>query len=452
MMIFLAKRILILFFVVYSIALFAQPPADSVKKDNVKKGWNFEALPVLGYDSDLGFQYGALANIYYYGDGSTYPQYFHSFYAEVSRTTKGGGINQVFFDSPKLIKGIRVTTDVTYLTERALNFYGFNGYDAVYNPDWENDQLDSATYKSRVYYRYQRQLLRAGLDFRGNFFHPHLYWLAGFTFLKIDIAPVNIDRLNKGKSEDKKLPDVPGLYDDYVKWGVITPEEKNGGINNFVKLGMIYDTRDNEGNPMHGIWSEVIVALAPGFIGDGHYSFAKVSVIHRQYFTLVKDVLSFAYRLGYQGTFAGSAPFYIQPYMINSFSQTTTIDGLGGSRTLRGILRDRVTGDGVGYGNFEFRWKFYRFHLIKQNFYLALNAFADAGMVLDKVQMQTDSIPSTIDKSRYFSNGSENLHLAVGGGLRIAMNQNFVICADFGFAPDKRDGRSGIYVGLGYLF
>ena len=452
-MIPIEKKLFLLVLLLYcSTLLNAQSPADSVKKDKIKKGWNFGALPVLGYDSDLGLQYGALANIYYYGDGSTYPQYFHSFYVEVSRTTKGCGINQVFFDSPKLIKGIRVTTDVTYLTERALNFYGFNGYDAVYNSGWENDKLDSTIYKTRMYYRYQRLLLRAGLDFGGHFFHSHLYWLAGFTFLKIDIAPVNIDRLNKGKKENKKLPEVPGLYDDYVNWGVIGPKEKNGGINNFVKLGLIYDTRDNEANPMQGIWSEVIVALAPGFIGDGHYSFAKVSVTHRQYFTLVKDVFSFAYRLGYQGTFAGEAPFYIQPYMINSFSQTTTIDGLGGSRTLRGILRDRVVGDGVGYGNLEFRWKFYRFRLIKQNFYLALNAFADAGMVLDKMQLRTDSIPSAIMKNQYFLNGSENLHLALGGGLRIAMNQNFIICADFGFAPDKRDGSNGIYVGLGYLF
>jgi outer membrane protein assembly factor BamA len=167
---------------------------------------------------------------------------------------------------------------------------------------------------------------------------------------------------------------------------------------------------------------------------------------------LVKDVFSFAYRLGYQGTFAGTAPFYLQPYMISSFSQTTTIDGLGGSRTLRGILRDRVVGDGVGYGNLEFRWKFYRFHLIKQNFYLALNAFADAGMVLDKVKINTASVPDSINKAQYFSPGSEYPHLALGGGLRIAMNQNFIISADMGFAPDKRDGGSGIYVGLGYLF
>jgi hypothetical protein len=433
----------------------AETLADSVKsnnkKDKIKTGWNFGGLPVLAYDSDMGLQYGALANIYYYGDGSTYPQYFHSFYFEVSRYTKGTGINQFFFDSKKLIPKVRVTADVTYLTEKALNFYGFNGYQSVYYHPWENNKEDSTVYKTRMFYRYQRDLLRIGADFQGKFFHKNLLWLAGFTYLQIHTGPVNVDKLNKGVKESKKLPHVPGLYDEYVKWGILG-KDSTGGINNFIKLGLVFDTRDNEPNPMHGIWDEAVMAVAPAFIGDGHYSFIKLSVIHRQYFTLAKEVLSFAYRIGYQGTIAGKAPFYLQNYMINSFSQTTTVDGLGGSRTLRGILRNRVVGDGVLYANAEFRWKFVRFHWIKQNFYLALNAFADAGMVVQEVPIDKSGIPAGVDQSLYFSSDTESPHLALGGGFRIVMNQNFIISADYGQAIDVRDGSNGIYVSLGYLF
>jgi len=446
---------LVVFFFTISSQANAGNPADSVKsdtkKDKVKTGWNFGALPILGYDSDMGFQYGALANIYYYGDGSTYPQYFHSFYFEVSRYTKGTGINQFFFDSKKLIPKVRVTADVTYLTEKALNFYGFNGYESVYNHPWENDKEDSSIYKTRMFYRYQRDLLRIGADFQGKFFHPSLLWLAGFTYLQIHTGPVNVDKLNKGVKESKKLPDVSGLYHEYVNWGILG-KDSAGGTNNFIKLGLIYDTRDNEPNPMHGIWTEAVLAIAPGFIGDGHYSFIKLSVIHRQYFTLAKEVLSFAYRIGYQGTIAGTSPFYVQSYMINSFSQTTTIDGLGGSRTLRGILRNRVVGDGVVYGNAEFRWKFVRFRWIKQNFYFALNAFADAGMVVQPIAINKSGIPAGVDQSLYFSTDKETPHLALGGGFRVVMNQNSIICADYGQAIDKRDGSYGVYVGLGYLF
>ncbi len=444
-----------IFLLSYSSLTRACNPADSIvtdtKKDKIKTGWNFGGLPAISYDADMGFQYGALANIYYYGDGSTYPQYFHSFYFEVSRYTKGTGINQFFFDSKKLIPKIRLTADVTYLTEKALNFYGFNGYESVYNHAWENDKEDSLVYKTRMFYRYQRDLLRIGASFQGKLFSPKLFWLAGFTFLEIHTGSVNVNNVNKGVRQSNKVPDVPGLYNDYVTWGIIG-KDASGGINNFVKLGLIYDTRDNEPNPMQGLWDEAVMIVAPDFIGDGHYSFIKLAVIHRQYFTLVKEFLSFVYRLGYQGTIAGRAPFYIQSYILNSFSQTTTIDGLGGSQTLRGILRNRVVGDGEVYGNAEFRWKFIRFHWIKQNFYLALNAFADAGMVVQPIPINKSGIPGNIDQSKYFSSDKESPHLALGGGFRIVMNQNFIICADFGQAMDVRDGSNGFYVGLGYLF
>jgi len=42
----------------------------ALKQDKIKKGWNFGALPVVSYDSDLGLQLGALTNLYHYGDGS----------------------------------------------------------------------------------------------------------------------------------------------------------------------------------------------------------------------------------------------------------------------------------------------------------------------------------------------------------------------------------------------
>jgi len=98
-----------------------------VKKEKIKKGWTFGALPVVAYDADMGFQYGALAQFFDYGDGTIYPDYRHTFYVEVSRFTKGSGVNQIFYDSKYLIPNIRITADLDYLTEKALDFYGFNG-------------------------------------------------------------------------------------------------------------------------------------------------------------------------------------------------------------------------------------------------------------------------------------------------------------------------------------
>ena len=43
-------------------------------------------------------------------------------------------------------------------------------------------------------------------------------------------------------------------------------------------------------------------------------------------------------------------------------------------------------------------------------------------------------------------------HLALGGGLHIALNQNFIVAVDYGMALKKEDGDSGLYIGLDFLF
>lgn len=109
---------------------------DETADKDIKTGWNFGLLPVVSYNSDLGFQYGVLTNVYNYGDGKVFPKYYHSIYAEVSRYTKGSGIYRLFYDSEYLIPGIRLTADLSYLPDQALDFFGFNGYNAIYNETW----------------------------------------------------------------------------------------------------------------------------------------------------------------------------------------------------------------------------------------------------------------------------------------------------------------------------
>lgn len=413
----------------------------------IKTGWTFGALPAISFNSDLGFQYGALVNLYHFGDGSTYPKYRHSLYAEISRYTKGSGVNRFFYDSEYLIPNIRVTSDLSYFTEKAMDFYGFNGYNSVYNSLWEDSE--DPDYVTRVFYRHERQMFRFITDFQGGIIGKKLRWVAGFGILHNSIASVDIDALNKGKDPEDMLPDTLGLYDRYVSWGIIKDNEKDGGWTNHLKLGVVYDTRDNEPNPMKGMWSEFILFSAPKFLGNGDFGYAKISATHRQYFTLVKDRLSFAYRLNYQGTIGGTVPFYMQPYQINSFSASSNTDGLGGSKTLRGILRNRVVGDAVAYGNLEFRWKFYKGILFNQNIYLALSAFSDMGKVMKELDFDLPAGPGV---DNYFLTGKEALHVAYGGGFRIAMNENFIVAVDYGTPADKRDGGGGLYIGLNWLF
>ncbi len=294
-----------------------------------KTGWNFGALPTITFDTDLGFQYGALVNLYHYGDGSRYPRYNHSLYFEVSRYTKGSGINRFYYDSDRLIPGLQTSLDISYLSDQAYDFFGFNGYDAVYNAGWKDDESDD--YLTRMFYKYDRKLFRFKVDLQGKLAGDHVRWITGWNFQNFKIGDINLEKLNKGKEEGEKLPDVAGLYHKYQQWGIISEDEANGGFVPTFKGGIVYDSRDNRPNPMKGIWTEAVVEASPKILG-AEGSFAKVSLVHRQYFTLIPKDLSLVYRLAYQTTLAGDVPFYYQSQVITSILTSAISEGLGGGQ------------------------------------------------------------------------------------------------------------------------
>jgi len=308
-----------------------------------------------------------------------------------------------------------------------------------------------------MYYRMERKLIRFTADFSGNLLINNLKWVAGFAHFNHKMASVDIKALNDGEDKSVWLPSidsVPGLYDEYVKWGLIPEKEADGGKINYVKLGVVYDSRDNEANTMKGMWSEIIVVTAPEFLDNYENSYTKLTLTHRQYFTLVKNKLSFVYRLGYQSTILGKTPYYMQPYVNISFSPSIVTEGLGGAKSVRGVLRDRIVGDGVIFGNLEFRWKFLKTVIKNQNLYIALSTFSDFGQVVDNIDIDKSKLPTdgSVDFNDYFDSENDKLHVSYGLGLHFALNENFIVAFDYGIAPDKRDGTSGLYIGMNFLF
>lgn len=412
-----------------------------VRHEKIKKGWNVAALPALGYDSDLGLNYGIISNVYDYG--KIYPKYRHSFFLEISRNSKGSWKNTISYDSEFLIPKTRITIQGCRFIEQASDFFGFNGYKAYYNPDLETK--GNPEYISRMYYRYQRVQTFVDLTLQGSIVDNKLRWLGGCTFFNTKIGSVNIHKLNRGRRNKDQLPDTFLLYDNYVKWGIIPQNQKRGGESRVAKLGVVYDTRDNEPNPMRGIWTEAMIVAAPSFFGNKN-SFAKLIVTHRQYFTLKKDILNLAYRISYQGRIGGEVPFYMLPEVYNS---DDIREGLGGSRTLRGVLRNRVIGESFVYGNLELRCKCLWLTLFNQNFYFAVDGFTDFGRIVEKYKFTTDN-PDAIN---YLSKGSpETWHQTYGLGLYGAMNQNFVGGITYGIAANPKDGKNGLYVVIDFLF
>ena len=422
---------------------------------HVRKGWTFGVLPSVAYDADLGLQYGALTNIYYFGDGSTYPEYLHSFYAEVAYTTKHFGIFRFSYDSKYLIPKHRLSVDLTYLPDQMCDFYGFNGYQSDYNAAYSNQ--DDPAYISRAYYKYRRDLFRFSADLQGEI-HKPFYWNAGLGLLHFAVGTVDVDRLNSyTKDPEKWLPDTVTLFDHYVDDGYIRPDEAKGGLHPYLHAGVTFDTRDRQQNPRRGIHADAFFTYYAGLGSMSNYNNVKFNAAWRHYLPIIPNRLTFAYRVGTQLNVAGESPFYLNTYLNQLYMQRVVYEGLGGANSVRGIMRNRILAPGVAFANVELRTQLFSFKVKKNMFYVGLVPFLDAGMVVQPYERPEGSTVST-DPVEYdpFNDASRlyDPHLGGGCGLKVAMNDNFVLSVDWATAFDQQDNSkfSNFYIKMGYMF
>ncbi len=445
------KRILICICLIVQINSQENISAQNIDKKqvtNTKEGFTLGVLSAVAYDADLGFQYGLLTNLYWYGDGSRYPKYNHSLYLEASRFRAGTTLLRGYYDSPQLIRNYRTTIDLTWFNDLTMDFYGFNGHQAKYNRRYEED--DDPQYITRVFYKHERKMLRGMINIKKALHESSpWHWQAGAVIFNMDIAPVDIDHLNK--KNDKPLPDTQELYEKYVEWKLISEDEKNGGFNPYIKWGIGYDSRDKESFASEGIWTELLCAYAPGFISSNDYDYGKITFYHRQYINLRNKKLIFAYRLGWQHKLWGETPFYLLPHWNTSVLTSATSQGLGGGKTMRGIRRNRIVGDGSVMINAELRYLFCEFNLMKQSISLGTNLFGDFGIITQRTDMDLSLVPEQ-DKAIYFNQAKDVPHYSAGAGIKAAMNENFILSVEYGKALKKEDGESGFYITMNYLF
>lgn len=315
----------------------------SAQEDAGVKGWNFGPLPCVSYNSDLGFQYGACADIFYYGDDSVFPDYLHRFYVEASTYTGGQSLLHAQYDSKYLIPGVRVTGAVSWQYDPLYYFYGFNGSEA-FDPALN---LNPATGEAR--YNCQRSMLRILLDLQGKL-AGRLNWVAGTSFWGFGIQDF----------ESKKYDPATSLYHQWVAEGKIDASQAAGGMRLEMKAGLVYDTRNLEAAPSRGIWAEAYINGSPdlfGASGKGVWGggYLKLAAHWRQYLPLVSDRLVLAYHLAYQGTLAGETPFYMLPVIYTLYLRQTGSEGLGGLNTVRGLIQNRLVGEGYAWANVELR-------------------------------------------------------------------------------------------------
>ena len=442
-----------------------QTTQSEAKQEIIKTGYNFGPLPAVAFDADKGFQLGALLNIYDFGDGSTYPNTRQQWYLEASFFTKGSQLYVISYDNRFLIPGVRWSSSLTITNEKAMDFYGYNGYMSYYDHEMVAAGKDKGNKDMYIYtpkYRVNRLALLFKTDFMGNIWDNKFFWEAGYHLSYIkqgydNKQALNLDKINKNKEDYKAFPaDEKPVFDMYREWGIISEEEAWGGLSSTLRLGLLFDTRDKEAAPSRGIWAEAHAMIAPKWLGTTN-PYYRYSATFRHYVPIVKnDILTFAYRLNYEGTFGNDAPYYVLPF-ITVMGSNYDRDGMGGYRTTRGLMRNRVQGLDVASYNAELRWRFVSFQLWKQNISFALSVFSDGTMVTRNFDMSfqgDEKYRKEYDEYMALTGNrtADRPHITVGGGLRFIMNQNFILSVEWGMPFDKRDGKSGVNIGLNYIF
>ena len=390
--------------------------AQDVSKDIIKKGYSFAPFPIVAFDADRGLELGAMLNIYNFGDGKTYPTPKSQWFIQGAYFTKGSYLFMANYDNKTAIPGVRFNVNLSFYNEKALDFYGFNGYDSGYDPTVDGS-----------FYKHGRALPYVKADFTGHI-TEHLYWKAGYHFKYFKISPYH----------GEKNP-TTSHFENLIASGIIPESEKDGGFTSSILAGLMFDTRDFEAAPSRGVWADANIEYAPKWLGTSTPYWRYYGSV-RGYVPIYRDRLVFAARATVQG-FIKDPAFYVLP-IDTVFGNGYDHDGIGGFYNLRGVLRNRIAGRSAGYFNTELRWRFVDFHLFKQNMSFALNGFFEGGRVIVPYKAQSFE--------------AEKMHLTAGGGIRFIMNRNFILAAEYGSAFDRRDlanGKSGsFYVNVGYLF
>lgn len=240
------------------------------------------------------------------------------------------------------------------------------------------------------------------------------------------------------------------LFGLYKAWGMVPSEEVSKEYSSAVRAGLVYDSRDYEGVPTKGVLAGAHVFAAPGFLGSSE-SYLKIHATLRHYIPIIKENLVFAYRLDYQ-EFLSDAPWYAIPFYTPG-GPVYDNAALGGYRTVRGLLYNRVSGPGIGFFNTELRWKFAGLTLLRQDVGLMLSCFCDGISTLRYFDLtnRTGAFPKLYDKYIDTSRG-DNLHLSSGAALKIILNRNFVLNIEYARALSAQDGAEVMYFNTGFYF
>jgi len=413
--------------------LYAKPKLTESQLADKQTGNYFTGLPILSFDSDTGFGYGA--RVYWHENGSKdatlfdMTPYKYEIYGQFLQSTNGWQYHVLHFDAPYIGNSLfRITGELLYEKNTQANYFGTTAnslqkLDAPGTTQTFTNTSDQQQYLddsgNRFYNRYLLEKPTAEVNLARDLFGGLVRMTVGVNFSHAYLQTYNNKTINDIDNNQSKL------FNDN-QTDQLTGFE--GGWDNGLKLAIIYDSRDFAPNPKNGNAFDLTVDLYSQLLGSD-YTHQRYNISTRNFYTPeAADFLTLAFRWVYSVQH-GNTPFYNKNTI--GFADEFKF-GLGGFRTLRGYQQDRFVANVKTIINFEPRFSLYEAHPYGQSFEFIAVPFVDAGKVFDKV--------SDTDLKDY--------KYTLGAGLRIAWNQSTVIMIDYGQSVEG----SGLYINFGHIF
>ncbi len=392
-----------------------------------KTKWGWGGIPAVNYNSDEGFGFGVIGSVYKY-NGESKP-YKTRIGGLVFFTTKGVQYHYIDVDALDLAGGkLRLTTRVLYDYRFTSNYCGMGGEVVCDDPGLAQQQMDfhDVPYDNLSEEDFDLAMARW---YKAAFRMPYGLAVARYRLSDMPhkVEAVASYRLSYFAPFHKEFDD--GL--DYTYYQHEVDLDAETGFTSVLQGGVMVDNRDNEPAPKRGYWVEGTVRGASKYWGS-KFNWFGFNATMRGYLPILKDgKLTLADRLAVDGI-VGETNYKELDWMGGTQFYTAA----GGARSLRGIRSERFRGKVKMLNQAELRWKTVTFTPGSTTVDIYLQAFLDAAHVA----------------AEWEDVGGSPIHLGEGGGLRIAINQNFILRGDFATSFDEGWGLTGIYLDVDNLW
>jgi hypothetical protein len=381
-------------------------------------------FPLIGGDSDIGFEFGAVGTLSYFSGGQKPYRWNMDLLLSASLKQGPTGLeiaqqNYLWqLDLPGLLGGtMRLNPEVSY--NHTVNY----GYFGLGNASSGGTPANSAN--AGRYHEWIESIAQVRSSARVRIQGP-LYAEFAAQYLFVDPQSYPGSQL----AIDASTTTAGGAPIIYGTTSVSLPS---------LAAGFSYDSRDDEIFPHSGMLHELGVRFEQGFPLDANVRYVEAGAILRGFVPLGTTFV-LAGRL-VANVQAGNVPFY-DLFQAGPFDMK---EMPGGSAGVRGVPVGRYLGPIKLVGNIELRAMLLKFSILGQKFTIGNDVFFDAGRVWSDY-----SFHSALD------GGGVGLKYGVGGGIYVLWGQAAMLRIEAAYSPDAVSENPslplGIYVEDGTMF